>query len=283
MEPKLRRSNRIGHGDIDHAILAKEHSMNRCSNVSIPPSHKGHWSESTWNLFPNSDLVGSKPQANFQRNSLSLSVIFNFHIDNHSDLVKGPKFSNLWIFVVQKANLVEKLPLLLGLHISLSAMQYSPSWIFLINLIDSSSKVCCSNSKFHLLGFSWINFETQWMFCSSITLREGLKSLELGTHGAFHTAKPILVLTLQQTPFFNVSLVDRIDRQTHEASCLTFTLQKDWPRKYLATTYCTQGLSSLFATYHPSFAKRALFMSPLLWIPRPPTLLGTHIESQALR
>ena len=40
-----------GHGDINHAILANEQSMKRCSNVSIPPSHKGQFGVSTRNLF----------------------------------------------------------------------------------------------------------------------------------------------------------------------------------------------------------------------------------------
>ena len=42
-------------------------------------------------------------------------------------------------------------------------------------------------------------------------------------------------------------------------------------------------MSSLTATLHPILAKRALFISMDLLIPKPPTLLGVHIESHAFR
>ena len=160
IEDKWLVSNRINFGEKDHAIREMGHSKKRCFRDSVEEPQRGHWRKSNSSLNPITSLVGRAFHIIFQSSSLSLSWIFNFHNIFHSCLVRGPIVLNQDTWLVQKADLVEKAPLLLGDQISTCGNW--PSWILWMWAIDSSSKNSFSKSSFHLLGSSWIKSKTQF-------------------------------------------------------------------------------------------------------------------------
>ena len=119
IEPIFKRSNWIGHGEWHHPILIQGHFMKRCSKDSLPESYIGQVVDLRINLSFNVVQVGTRHHAIFQRRSLCLSCIFSFHRSFHSFFSKGPILSNLFLCSAQYADLVEKVLVLLGLHIIL--------------------------------------------------------------------------------------------------------------------------------------------------------------------